>query len=87
MLFSPRKCPLEPVVASLEARVKALEASAGVHQVERDHLLGLLSSSEGRLRAMLGRAESLTKPQETKNGHSGPTMDLLDRAIAARKGY
>jgi len=82
MLFAPRKCPLEGVVALLEGRVKALEELGGVHIAERNHLIGILASSESRIRAMLQRAEGVTARPSAGNGTAH-----LDNALARHKGY
>ncbi len=78
MFFRPRSCELEPVVALLERRVKALEELGGVHMVERNHLLSLLASSESRLRALLTKAEGLK--------HTNGNTTQLDNALLRRKG-
>jgi hypothetical protein len=67
------------LLRALERRVEALEGALVAHNLERNHLITLLTSSENRLRAMLARAERLPKEPTANNG-------ALDRALLARKG-
>lgn len=68
-------------IEALQRRVEALEAAQVTFNLERNHLITLITSSENRLRAMLGRAEKLAAPPAAAD-HSH-----LDRALAARKGF